>query len=289
MGTWRKAWLNRVSSKGMAISGRLGLIPAYFSRDREFPITLGHVLANGIFKPTCMQIGPHYVTYIKNTGSLEEVGIRDVDIPLFWPKQIDHYELYKSCTDCLAPTHWHHYEVPETSVDQGESVVDCGAAEGVFALSVLRRAGKVAIFEPWEGFRESLQRTFGDRAVIRQQALGKQSCEAYLSGDKLYGVVNGSEGARISVTTLDDFRLEFGPINFIKADVEGSEHDLLQGAQATILADKPKIAMTCYHEQNDWRYMLKLLRRIVPAYKYRVKGISYNGNKVRPVMLHTWV
>lgn len=273
----------------MALSDRLGLIPAYFSRHRTFPIGFTHVIANGVFKPTCTQIGPHYVTYIKDAGLLEEVGIRDIESPLFWPKQIDHFELYKSCTDCLAATHWHHYEEPETTVDAGETVVDCGAAEGIFALSVLDRAGKVAIFEPWEGFSESLQRTFGDRAVIRQQALGKETRDAYLSGDTLYGVVNETEGAKISITRLDDFRASFGPVNLIKADVEGSEHDLLEGARETIFADKPKIAMTCYHMQNDWQYMVGLLRKVVPGYKYRVKGISYNGSRVRPVMLHAWV
>ena len=273
----------------MALSNRLGLIPAYFSQNRKFPIALSHVLANGVFKPTCMQIGPHYVTYIRDAGSLEEVGIRDAKTPLYWPRQIDHYELYKSCTDCLCATHWHHYEVPETTVEQGENVVDCGAAEGIFALSVLDRAGKVAVFEPWNGFNESLHRTFGDHAFIQQQALGKESRDAYLSGGSLYGFVNESEGSKISVTTLDDFRASFGSVDFIKADVEGSEHDLLEGARETIFADKPKIAMTCYHEQNDWQFMLGLLRKTVPGYKYRVKGISYNGNKVRPVMLHAWV
>jgi phosphoribosyl 1,2-cyclic phosphodiesterase len=93
----------------------------------------------------------------------------------------------------------------------------------------------------------------------------------------------------ISVTTLDEFRRTFGPINFIKADVEGSEHDLLEGAKEIILADRPKIAMTTYHVENDWEYMLKLVRKIVPAYKYRVKGLSYNGGKARPTKLHMWM
>jgi FkbM family methyltransferase len=273
----------------MALSNRLGLIPAYFSPKRKFPIALSHVIANGVFKPPCTQIGPHYVTYIRDAGDMEEVGIRDAKTPLYWPRQIDHYELYKSCTDCLCPSHWHHYEIPETTVDGGENVVDCGAAEGIFALSVLERASKVGIFEPWEGFKVSLHRTFGERAMIRQQALGKEAREAFLSGDTLYGVVSESEGARISVTTLDEFREGFGPINYIKADVEGSEHDLIEGARETISSDKPKIAMTCYHEQNDWQYMLGVLRGIVSGYKYRLKGISYNGRRVRPVMLHAWV
>lgn len=273
----------------MVISNRTGLIAGYLSRDRNFPISLSHVIANGILQKTCTQIGPNYVLSIADRGPLEEVRLRDIRDPLFWPKEIPHYELYKSCTDCLHPSHWHHYEVPETTLEAGETAVDAGAAEGIFALSVASRAAKLGIFEPWAGFQRSLHATFGDRAVIRQQALGNSVRSAHLTGSNLYGIVSDTEGEPISVTTLDDFRSSFGPVNFIKADVEGSEHDLLQGAGETILADKPKIAITVYHPGNDWEYMLKFVRSIVPNYRHRIKGLSYNAGKPRPVMLHLWI
>jgi FkbM family methyltransferase len=273
----------------MVISNRTGLLAGYLSRNRNFPISLSHVIANGILQRTCTQIGPNYVLSIADRGSLEEVRLRDIALPLFWPKKIPRYELYKSCTDCLHPPHWHHYEVPETTLASGETAVDCGAAEGVFALSIAGRASKIGIFEPWSGFGESLHATFGNRADIRQQALGSSVHTAHLQGDNLYGVVSDTAGEPISVTTLDSFRASFGPINFIKADVEGSEHDLLAGARETILADKPKIAITVYHPGNDWEYMLNLARSVVPAYRYRIKGLSWNGGKPRPVMLHLWI
>lgn len=272
----------------MVISNRTGLIAGYLSRDRHFPISFPSVLLDGVFQKTCTQIGPRYVLSITDRGDLEEVRLRDIPGPLFWPKEVPHYELYKSCTDCLHPPMWHHYEVPETTLERGETAVDAGAAEGIFALSVADRAAKLGIFEPWAGFQRSLHATFGDRAVIRQQALGNSIRTAHLAGDALYGFVSDTEGEPTSVTTLDDFRSSFGPVNFIKADVEGSEHDLLHGARETILADKPKIAITVYHPGNDWEYMLKFVRSIVPAYRYRVKGLSYNAGKPRPVMLHLW-
>lgn len=273
----------------MALANRTGLVSAYFSRARNFPISFLEMVGSGVFQRTCAQIGPAYIQSITDRGALEEVRLRDIRDALFWPKEISHWELYKSCTDCLHPTHWHHYEVPETTVEGGENVVDCGAAEGIFALSVAARAGKLAVFEPWKGFRASLQATFGARAALREQALGARSHTARLAGDNLYGIVNETEGDPISVVTLDEFRNDFGPVDYIKADVEGAEHDLLEGAQETILADKPKMALTVYHEQNDWQHMLALVRRIVPDYRYRIKGISYNGGKPRPVMLHLWV
>jgi hypothetical protein len=104
----------------------------------------------------------------------------------------------------------------------------------------------------------------------------------------LYGQVSETEGASISVTTLDHFRREFGPIDYIKADVEGSEHDLLAGAKETIFADRPKIAITTYHLGNDWERMVSLVRDVVPGYRFRTKGVAYCGGKARPVMLHMW-
>jgi FkbM family methyltransferase len=273
----------------MSLANRTGLIAAYFSNSRNFRISLPHVITNGVLLRTCEQIGPEYVESITDRGSLEEVHLRDISDPLYWPKSVPHYELYKSCVDCLSPTQWHHYEVPETTVEDGEGVVDCGAAEGIFALSVARRADRLAIFEPWSGFNESLKATFGDRALIRGQALGKKTGTAYLSGTSLYGTVNEKEGSGIAVTTLDAFRSEFGAVNYIKADVEGSEHDLLEGARETILADKPKLAITSYHPGNDWKHMVEIVQSVVPSYHFRIKGISYNSAKARPVMLHMWV
>jgi FkbM family methyltransferase len=273
----------------MRLGHRTGLISAYFSPSRNFPISLPHVFARGVLKRTCRQIGPEYVLGIEDRDDLDEVRLRDIRNPLFWPKAVPRHELYQSCSDCLCPTNWHHYEAPETTVDVGEGVVDCGAAEGIFALSVEGRAGRIGIFEPWEGFSRSLAATFGDRAAIRRQALGRSPRTAHLDGTSLYGVVNDAKGAQISIVTLDEFRAEFGPVNYIKADVEGSEHDLLEGAKETILADRPKIAMTVYHETNDWEQMLRQVRSVVPKYRYRIKGISYNGGKARPVMLHLWI
>src|SRR5262249_19512460 len=126
------------------------------------------------------------------------------------------------------------------------------------------------------------------RAVVRDQALGKAATSACLSGSSLYGTVNDTQGTPISVTTLDEFREAFGPVNYIKGDVEGSEHDLLHGAKNTILTHKPKISITAYYIGNDWEHIVNLVRSVVPQYRFRIKGLSYNGGTARPVMLHMW-
>jgi FkbM family methyltransferase len=273
------------------VSDRLGLLPAFVSSKRDFPVQASEVLAKGIFKRTCGMIGPHYIEGMEDDGDFLRVAIKGIGNALYWPKQLGLFDLYKACTDCLYESDWHHYEVPETTVAAGDTVLDCGAAEGLFALSVLDRAGRVVIFEPWVGFQESLRRTFGGypKAFVHQQALGERKESAFLSGSALYGVVSYSEGQEIEIVSVDSWRRDAGGrVDYIKADLEGFEMSMLKGAVETIARDKPKIAITVYHAGNDWREMLALLKRLVPEYKHRVKGLSFNANSPRPVMLHVW-
>ena len=65
--------------------------------------------------------------------------------------------------------------------------------------------------------------------------------------------------------------------------------DMLRGAENPIKKFRPKMAFTVYHPGNDWREICEFLRSLVPQYSYRIKGISYNQNRTRPVMIHLWV
>ena len=135
-------------------------------------------------------------------------------------------------------------------------VLDCGAAEGLFALSVLDRAGQVAIFEPSPDFADSLRRTFdnADNAIIVPAALGSSEGKAFLTGSSLYGFVSVDEGIPIDITTIDAWSTRMNQrVNFIKGDLESYEFEILQGARTTIQRDKPKIAFTVYHPGNNWR------------------------------------
>ena len=62
---------------------------------------------------------------------------------------------------------------------------------------------------------------------------------------------------------------------------------MLLGAEETIKTNKPKIAITSYHKENDPQKIITLIKSYVPEYNYFVKGI--HGEEPKPVMIHFWI
>lgn len=136
-----------------------------------------------------------------------------------------------------------YIDVPLVDVVKGDVVVDVGAAEGIFALSIIDRASEVFLIECDELWAEALQFTF----------------EPYR--DKVHIITkyvsNKNDGLRIA--TLDTLLGERS-VNFIKADIEGSEKCFLYGAKKTILRSRElKMALCVYHRQNDEKEISKVL------------------------------
>ena len=275
------------------IFNRLGLVRGYLSGVGDFPVSAADVL-KGVVKPPCTRRGPAFVETVADLPEYRVVKVRGVGTPLYWPRALPLYDLYKVVTECFCENDWHFYEVPQTKVLPGDVVLDCGAAEGIFSLRVLARAGRIVAFEPLPLFVSSLEKTFAHHAKVTvvPQALGSTRGEGFVSGQSLYATVGhrDEDGVPIRITTIDDYVRQAGiRVDFIKADVESFELEMLKGAESTIRRYKPKIAVTTYHPGNDWRQMWRFLHSLVPEYSYRIKGLSYNARRARPVMIHLWV
>jgi FkbM family methyltransferase len=277
-----------------AVSTRLRLLQAYVSSERDFPLGLGDLLSRGVLKRPCTSIGPALIERIDpaDSAGYRRVHIRGVRTPLAWPAELPLFDLYKVVTECFSEDDWHFYEAPETRVAAGDTVLDCGAAEGIFALRVLERAARVFAFEPLPLFAKSMTETFAGHphVTVVREALSDVPGHAFLGGNSLYGTISSAaEGIPVRVTTIDEQMARHGgSVDFIKGDLEGFELPTLKGAAETIARHRPKIAITVYHEQNDWRDIVEFLHAIKPDYKIRLKGISFNGARTRPVMLHAW-
>jgi len=138
----------------------------------------------------------------------------------------------------------HLYETDDFFVKTGDVVADVGAAEGIFALSVIGKVEKIYLFECESEWIEALQKTFEpykDKVEI---------IEKYVS-DK-------DEGNNV---TLDTFFAD-KKLDFVKADIEGAEIQLLAGARKFLTSSAPnKIVLCTYHRQTDAENIESILRQ----------------------------
>lgn len=274
----------------MSLQTRLKVVGFYMrGRWRDVPAS---ELLDYLAQPSTQRKAMKFIESVCADGDVERVRFKRVKDELLWPIAMPRANLYGTVFEIFShdSSNWHYYQVPETTVLPGDVVADCGAAEGLFALTVADRCREVVVVEPHPRFVASLQRQFADRPNITVVpcALAANPGEAYLLDMCSGSHLNDSEnGFRVDVTTIDELFYKKGRrLDYLKADLEGFEQAMLQGARLTIREFTPRIAITTYHKGNDYREMVEEVRAIVPGYEWKIKGIEWHEGK--PVMLHMW-
>lgn len=181
------------------------------------------------------------------------------------------------------------YELNEfVSVQKDDVVIDCGANLGFFCSAVADRAERIYAFEPAEKlcrqYLEPLKEIYPNITIV-QKGLAAQSSQREFhfypgssgssclsSGQKDIAHKEETEEwekQSILCTSLDDFVAEnrLAKVDFIKADIEGAERELLQGAQKTLAELSPKLAICTYHLPDDKEVLEALIKQANPNYK----------------------
>lgn len=136
----------------------------------------------------------------------------------------------------------HCYYSAGWGVEIGDIVVDAGAAEGIFALNIIDRAGKIYLVESDPGWIKALEQTFrDDREKVKI----------------IYGFLDSiDEGNRVSIDRL----FEQEEINYIKMDIEGYEKAALLGAEKTMeRCGNIRCAICAYHCREDEEWIRTML------------------------------
>lgn len=182
------------------------------------------------------------------------------------------------------------YEYEKCVLNEGDVVIDCGANVGLFSARAAAVGCKVYAFEPQPPVQEYLNMTkelYNEQIEIVQYALADYEgdteftvCDA---GYGVSGMVIDREGMKIKVpvTTIDAFvqNNHLEKVDFIKADIEGAERLMLQGAVETMKKYAPKLSICTYHLHDDILVLTDIIREANPNYK-----ICYNWEK-----LYAWV
>ena len=75
---------------------------------------------------------------------------------------------------------------------------------------------------------------------------------------------------QVETLSIDDFVRSEGisKVDFIKMDIEGSELRALQGAEHTMRAFRPKLAISLYHKQDDFIHIPDYLHKLGLRYEF---------------------
>lgn len=242
-----------------------------------------------LFKPKVGAIAKRYIRSVEPDGNFQKLYFHGLDRSLYWPSRFPVEGAYQVTAETFDTNDWHYYRKPQTPIEPGEILLDIGTAEGLFPLVVLDQCDKIFMVEPSSGFGDALEKTFevaADKVTIFKTAVGNEDGEIGFEEHSLDGHVS-ENGARIAIRKIDSLIPVDQKITYLKADIEGFELEMLKGAAQTIARNKPKIAITTYHEANNPSEIIALVKSYVPEYKHFVKGIYELGPK--PVMIHFWI
>ncbi len=242
-------------------------------------------------KPGVKTIAGKFIRNISESEEYYKVVFEPIEQILYWPKKCRIEGISQIASETFDRKDWHYYQKDHTEVSPNDIILDVGAAEGLFALSVIDRCKQIILIEPNDYFVKALKLTFQqyqDKVEIHSVAVGDRVGEIVFDQDSLSGKVDRESlsGSLKRITTIDHL-LSDVRITYLKADLEGYELEMLKGATATIRRDRPKIAITCYHTENDAREIIDQIKSIVPEYRHYVKGIYQDKGK--PVMIHFWI
>ncbi len=166
-----------------------------------------------------------------------------------------------------------------------EVFIDCGGYIGDTAMEFIKQCHgnykDIVIFEPEKGKKEELERNlYGYKYSFYQGGVWDKNTTVGLKTDQggasyiveLEGKAKNAN-AVIPVYAIDEC-VECADASYIKMDIEGSEMKALQGAQKTIVRNKPKLAICIYHSDEDMLQIIEYVHALVPEYKIYVRHHS---------------
>jgi FkbM family methyltransferase len=170
--------------------------------------------------------------------------------------------------------------------DPGRASVDVGAHHGIYTLGASLFSKRVIAVEPQPNCADALRKSLPINATVVEGALSSMAGTATLkiplndwdSVSRLdFGNVHDKQWRRecVCLLRMDDIVQE--PVGFVKIDVEGHEHEVLDGASRIIASDKPSFLIEV--EERHRTDSVSDVSRFLEDRGYR--GYFVQGNNIR--------
>jgi len=221
-------------------------------------------------KDMMRQLAEHFYSNIFQLSN-EQYFYRDYYLP------INHFESCVFVDKCGLP----YLEHPERLSEY--DIIDAGAFIGDSALILSPLTNhKVYAFEPVPANYAHMLQTIEMNGLTSvepfQCALGAQKGKVTIS-------VNDSSSTQfensafsyedvveVDVTTIDDFVHDHNlQVGLIKADIEGAEKFMLQGAVETLKMQRPALLISIYHNSDDFFTIKPWLESLNLGYKFKIR------------------
>ncbi len=187
----------------------------------------------------------------------------------------------------------------ETSVHNGDIVVDCGAHIGVYTREALSLGAKLVVaVEPAPENLECLRRNFASeiaagRVIVypkgvwdREDVLtlytypGNSAADGFV----IFNQAIAERKQKVALTTIDNLvqELQLNRVNFIKMDIKGSVLRALNGANKTLSEHKPHLAISTEEEPEGPVQIAAHILRLPIGYRMRCGTCASNNRTVAP-------
>ncbi|MDR0612813.1 MAG: FkbM family methyltransferase [Dysgonamonadaceae bacterium] len=171
----------------------------------------------------------------------------------------------------------------DVTVKKGDAVIDAGAWIGDFSAYAANKGATVYAFEPVKSTYQLLCKTQmlnnikggGIYPVRKGLSSMEQNVDitinTKISGANSTVITDSSHKSseKITLTTIDRFAKEnnLERVDFIKADIEGAERDMLRGATNVLRTFAPKLAICTYHLPDDPQVLEQIIKQANPKYR----------------------
>jgi FkbM family methyltransferase len=245
-----------------------------------------------------------YAQYLSCKHYEKYIDVRDNYLVDEKSKMVFNMVLYALLTDYynneLEYERNQYFAIREFDLWMNETFVDVGSSFGDFLDKCLEHAMgrfvKYIAFEPGDVQFAALERRArrikdewgieDSRIILEKKGVGSSTRQLDQNEIASVYTVDGFSNTnqdcskdKIQIVSLDDY---FGDedVSFIKADIEGMEMDMINGASCIISTRKPKIAVCAYHLPNDIYTLPIRIREINPDYKFSLRCHSKNYEEI---------
>ena len=177
-----------------------------------------------------------------------------------------------------------YFDLDIVECDENEVFVDLGGYHGDSSLQYINNFGKYKKIYCYEAFDKNLKLCKKNLCAFpnidfRGYAVGNKNelVNLNISDNSSANQITEQGNQIVKMVSLDEDIKE--SVTFIKMDIEGSEYDAILGAKEHLKKEHPKLAIACYHNNQDiWR-LAKTIHSINSGYHFYLR---YYGGTLYP-------